>query len=379
MKFRLILCLLLVAATELTFGSNMIERAEILRKNPKGFFPTAVVAFPGRVFLPNRTLLDISNSQTTGLQEAVDYAFREGYDLFVYGSPFLGQPGVFDLRRPLNLPFIQTKTIRFFQTHLRFSNEVTDYAISINSSMVVDILMTGLIDAPFANTGILFRGTKPLPLDGPIFGAIGITSSRFHFDSIIAKGPKVTFDTTAIGPAGQPSSINANAIYFAGTQPSEIKYNGHHFSKDNIFDSAGSARGYNIYIDVFDTNRVNVLPPDTSLGIPVRVFTPHGLVNTANSRTTGLQEAINTAIRYNWDLVVYGIGFSNNLHFDQNNILIAEDAAYLARGFYWLRDMLTVPQVRGRMFRMFNVNLNWTPFSGAIYNPTQQVFKGAGT
>lgn len=93
--------------------------------------PAAVIVQTTGVTLPDGTLLDISDSQTQGLQEAFDYSAAEGWDVFVL-------PGVYTLDAHLDVEELQGRAFRLEDVTLNFNPSVTDYGIRFDSTMITD-------------------------------------------------------------------------------------------------------------------------------------------------------------------------------------------------------------------------------------------------
>ena len=149
---------------------------------PPPFTPAAIVVQTSGVSIPDGSQLDISTSQTQGLQEAFDYSAQQGWDLFIL-------PGTYTLNAHLDIEELQLRTFRMEDATLNFTSNVTDYGIRFDSTMMVDWYWNGgAIHAPHATHGVLFQPRTPHPLDGSKHGTNGILDSRMHFAVDITAG-----------------------------------------------------------------------------------------------------------------------------------------------------------------------------------------------
>ncbi|MEX2307965.1 MAG: dockerin type I domain-containing protein [Pirellulales bacterium] len=306
--------------------------------------PSAVIVQTTGVTLPNGTLLDIAGSQTHGLQEAFNYAAAEGWDLFVL-------PGSYFLNAHLDIEEVQGRAFRLEDVTLNFSPNVTDFAIRFDSTMITDWYWKGGgLSAPWAEHGVLFEPRTPHPLDGQVYGTIGVVDSRFDFGvDIVAATYDVTMRTTT-GP------VNDALFHFQGHTRTSVLYVGFGFSPTNLFAEARTDDP--IPFDLFSTSdRVTVLPPAGEIHIPgpdtiAKVYKPDGkLLSTSGTTTSGLQEAFNYAAANNLDVLVFGRGVRNANPFSQF-------------GYYSVNTPLTVGALNGRTYEIYSVTFNYTPNTG---------------
>jgi len=305
-----------------------------------GYQPAAIIVQPSGVTLPSGHLMDISGSQTQGIQEAFNLSANEGWDVFVL-------PGTYTLDAPLDIAELQLRTFRIQDATFNFTSNVDDFAIRFDSTMMVNLFWKGgEINAPHATHGVVFQPRTPHPLDGPKYGTIGVVDSRFNFSVDIHAGVNaVTMNSTQ-------ATINDIAFHFKNVSQNEINFVGSGFASYNIFEEARSDDP--IPFDLFSTaNRVTVVPPlsDISAGIPGKVYLPDGtLLNVAGTTTFGLQEAIDYAGANDLDLVVFGRGVRNVSPF--TNL-----------GLYNTTSPLTIGDLTDRFYRFYGVTIN-NPVNG---------------
>jgi hypothetical protein len=312
-----------------------------------GYHPAAIIVQPTGVTLPDGSSLDISGSQTQGLQEAFDYSAAQGWDVFVL-------PGTYTLNAPLDIEELQLRTFRFEDVTFNFTSNVTNFGIRFDSTMQVDWYWKGgALNAPSATHGILFQPRTPHPKDGPIYGTVGVVDSRFDFQAVIsAAAHRVTMNSTQ-------AVINDTTFSFQGLSRANIHFVGSGFTETNFF-SVGRTDDP-IPFDLFSpAGRVTVLPPKNQFGIPgpgsfATVVKPDGtLLPTTGSSTSGLQEAINYAAANNLDLVVFGRGVRN----------VNPNTSY---GHYTLNSTLSVPNLLESTWKIYSVTFLYPATGGTVF------------
>ena len=296
-------------------------------------FPPRPAARNAIVLLPDGTELDVSASQTAGLQEAVDYAYDHGWDLFIYGTG-PESSGPYRPARGLRIPALQSKTIRIIGATLDFGSLSDQPALTFDSAMAVDFKMTGALLAPMASPAVRFRPVTPLPLDGPLYGAIGVVTSRFSFDRVTGNQSGVEMDTTVAG-------FIDNIVYFGDIQVSPggspITRIGSKFSH-NVRD-AGPDFDFSSQPAFSNRRGVVVLPPAGPLGEAGIVLLPGGgHLPTPGTQTAGVQEAIHYAVENGLDLSIYGRGLQfRELRF------VDGVPTYPTSGFYQMLQTVAFP------------------------------------
>ena len=332
-------------------GSGMVDPVdrEIWKMNFGNVFvsdykPAAVIVETTGVTLPDGSALDIAGSQTQGLQEALNYAAAEGWDVFVL-------PGEYFLNAHLDIEEAQGKVFRLEDVTLNFSPAVTDFAIRFDSTMITDWYWRGgALNAPGATHGVLFQPRTPHPLDGIVYGVIGVVDSRFYFSvDIAAAVHDVTIETNA-------APVNDAEFHFQNISRNDVHYIGSGFSPTNVFSAPRDDDP--IPFDLRSTSgRVTVLPPAGEIHIPgpgtiAKVYTPDGkLLNTNGTVTSGLQEAFNYAAANNLDVLVFGRGVRN----------VAPMSQF---GYFNVSGPLEIGSLVDRIYKMYSVTFNYPLSSG---------------
>ncbi|HMP08572.1 MAG TPA: hypothetical protein PJ982_19675, partial [Lacipirellulaceae bacterium] len=266
-----------------------------------GYQPSAIIVQTSGVTLPDGRPMDIAGSATQGIQEAFNLSANEGWDIFVL-------PGTYTLDAPLDIEELQLRTFRFDDVTFNFTSNVTDFGIRFDSTMLTNWYWKGgAINASHATHGVMFQPRTPHPLDGQVYGTIGVVDSRFHFNvDIVAGVHKVTMNSTQ-------ATINDIAFHFKDLTRNQLNYVGGGFANYNIFEAARTDDP--IPFDLFSTaGRVPVVPPrtDISSGQPAKVYLPDGTtLSVAGTQTFGLQEAFNYAAAHDLDVLVFGRGVRN--------------------------------------------------------------------
>ncbi|MCH2129913.1 MAG: hypothetical protein MK179_12255 [Pirellulaceae bacterium] len=300
------------------------------------YHPAAIIVNPSGVTLPDGSALDISDTQTDGLQEAFDHSAAQGWDVFVL-------PGTYTLDAHLDIEEIQLRTFRIKDATFNFTSSVTDFGIRFDSTMLTDLYWSGGgINAPHATHGVVFKPRTPHPLDGQLYGTIGAVDSRFHFNvNITAKVYPVTMNSLQ-------ATINDLSLHFDNVLPQNIHYVGNGFWDGNIFPVRRTDDP--IPFDLLSTaGRVTVVPPlsDISAGVPGTVYLPDGSqLDVSGTDTFGLQEAFTYAGTNDLDVVVFGRGVRN-----------VSPSSNL--GLYNLNAPLVVSDLTNRAYRIYGVTFNY--------------------
>jgi hypothetical protein len=304
---------------------------------PLVYHPAAIIVQTSGVTLPDGSPLDITGTQTQGLQEAINYSAAQGWDIFVL-------PGTYTLNAHLDFPALQLRSFRLQDVTLNFTSSVTDFGIRFDSTMLTNLYWKGgAINAPSATNGIIYQPRTPHPLDGIKYGTIGVVDSAFQFNI------PITAATYAVTMNTLNATINDLTFYFGNVTSSQIHYVGSGFAPYNIFEAPRIDDA--IPFDLLSTaGRVTVVPPTTDItaGLPGTVFLPDGsTLDVTGTKTFGLQEAFNYAAAHNLDVVVFGRGVRNS-------------APFTNLGLYNLSSSLTVGDLTGRMYHIYGVTFNYT-------------------
>lgn len=320
----------------------------------------------GTVLLPDGSTLDVSTSATAGLQEALNYSSNWGWDLFVYGAGKYSQTGNYYLQKSLVFPPIQGKTVRFFNVNLDFGPAVTSAAFVFESSMMVDVELTGRINAPFATSGIQFSPRAPVPLDGLILGIHGIVDSVFRFQEVKAKSYGFHFDPSATASVTNSSfGIGQTLNSWALNASSCIRC----IFENSAEIAKSSLNNTSVSLDILHPTGVVVLPPLGALGQIGTVILPDGKeLNVKSSQTSGIQEALNYAFAHGLDLAVYGRGLQTALIRN-----VSGSVTYSLNGFYQVNSTVSIPPSKSRSLRIYNATLNAGLINGPIFqvNPSE--------
>ncbi|MCC6492765.1 MAG: hypothetical protein IT424_07075 [Pirellulales bacterium] len=307
---------------------------------PFVYHPGAIVVQTSGVTLPSGAQLDVAGSQTQGLQEAFDYSAAEGFDVFVL-------PGAYNLNAHLDVEELQGRAFRFEDVTLNFSPNVTDFGVRFDSTMITDWYWKGgALNAPQAESGVLFQPRTPHPLDGEIYHTVGVVDSRFDFGvDIVAKTYKVTMNTTQ-------AAVNDAALHFKGLTRRQVHYVGPGFSPTNIFSAARTDDP--IPFDLFDpSGRVTVIAPigeifESGPRSTAIVVKPDGArLSTLGTTTSGLKEAFDYAAVHNLDLLVFGRGVRN----------VDPHSQF---GYYNTANTITVGSLANRTYEIYSVTFNYT-------------------
>lgn len=129
--------------------------------------------------------IDISSSTTDGLQEAINSACNNGYDLFVYGGGHKTTGGtneaVITCTTGIDWPTMQGNTIWFGGVDIQFTSAVgSANGFDFDSCMGVNFQFNGEIIYQGTSAAILFSPRNNVPLDG----ITTIVDSVFHFNTV---------------------------------------------------------------------------------------------------------------------------------------------------------------------------------------------------
>lgn len=153
------------------------------------------------VYAPDLSAIDISASNTDGLQEAIDYACTEGYDLHVHGGGIKpGSPAtdiaVINCTVGIVFPPMQNKVIRIGACTVNFTGAVTGTGVFFDSCMMIDLDWCGQIVYTGNGRAVEFKPTSGVPYDA----VVACVDSKFKFNHIALTGGTnpicLYFDTT---------------------------------------------------------------------------------------------------------------------------------------------------------------------------------------
>lgn len=165
---------------------------------------TQLINTPGTVstwqlFTPQGDIVDISASTTCGLQEAINYATTNGYNLEVIGCTATPAPGVqygiLFCSTAIQFPALRSTSVRMVGVHVIFTAAVTGAGMTFDSMDLCDIEIIGEIVYQGNGNAVSFRPTLPVPVDGGTF----IDASRVHIGAVVTNGGApnccIIFDT----------------------------------------------------------------------------------------------------------------------------------------------------------------------------------------
>ncbi len=154
------------------------------------------------VNFPDGTLVTFPSSPTQGLQEAIDYAAVNGWDLVVRGRGVNSTgsiKGVITCTVPVVIPPLQLRSLRFGGVTLNFTSAVNSYGLTFNSCNEVNFYFDGEIRYQGSVAAVRFNPTTPVSLNGNV----SIVDSNFWINAITILGgtnPRcIDFDLSSNG------------------------------------------------------------------------------------------------------------------------------------------------------------------------------------
>lgn len=172
----------------------------------------ALVVFPGGFYVtPEGERVATGGSKTGGLQEAVDRAARDNWDLRVAGGDFKHQ--VYFCTAPLVFPPLQGKSIDIGAATLNFDGfeDPTQPALRFDSCMNLSFACRGQIVYHQRGTAVKFEPRNNLPVDD--FVGPCIVASTFSFMGIAYVSTPVAFVGRGTGIAKE--EVAAACVTFA--------------------------------------------------------------------------------------------------------------------------------------------------------------------
>lgn len=183
-------------------------------------YPPTAYAGDGLVFAPDGTQISTAGSTTSGLQEAIDYACDNGYDLYVSGGgdhSIDSRQGavVYNIDTGVTLAFppMQGKTVRFGACTLNFSGASTDTAdcVTFDSCLLVYVYFPGQIVSGRGGAMVRFFPETSLSLD--LVAGTTIADSEFFIahtvaipDEAAASTECVVFDNSTSNVSGMTNA-----------------------------------------------------------------------------------------------------------------------------------------------------------------------------
>ena len=159
----------------------------------------------GKYVLPDGEVVEVKESKTSGLQEAIDRAVADNYDLYVAGGDYKHR--VYHCTRSVVFPPLQGKVIKFGAATLNFDgfDDPTQPGLVFDSCMNVTFECNAQIVYHLNGTALKFQPRKLLPVDD--FVGPTMVASRFHFAAIAHVNTPVAF----VGKQGNIPRDDTNA------------------------------------------------------------------------------------------------------------------------------------------------------------------------
>ena len=166
------------------------------------------------LFAPNGVQISTSGTTTSGLQEAINYATNNGFNLKVYGGGTTTVDyGLLYATTTIVFPPMRCMTIEFEGVHLECNpTTASSPGVTIDSCMIVDFKFNGEIVYSGTGDALIFR-----PITGPgVDPLINIVDSRFYIATVVTTGSAtscVKYDISSSNITNsyyQFSEINAN-------------------------------------------------------------------------------------------------------------------------------------------------------------------------
>ncbi len=205
---------------------------------------TGPVGSPAIIYAPDGTLVSTVGTTTDGLQEALNFAATNKFDLYVVGGTNSAGNGFgFSCTTSITIAASQQKTFVFRDVTISFTAAIgAASAIKIDSLGNVDIAMPGVVIVS-AGTGpvVEFAPTLATPQDG----VIGLYASRIRLGAVV---PPIG----AAATAGQP------AIKFTPPGSGTTGIRGNIFEIDEINGGDIAVQVIDAAVSLFAQNQVRV-------------------------------------------------------------------------------------------------------------------------
>ena len=166
----------------------------------------SLVLYPnGKYVLPGGETVVVKSSKTSGLQEAIDRAVKEGFDLFVAGGDYKSK--VYHCSTSVIFPPMQGKVIKFGAAAINFDG----FADPSQAGLIFDSCMNVFVDCNaqivyhLNGAALKFRPRGILPVDD--FVGPTIVASKFHFAAVSHVNTPVSF----VGKEGGIPRTDINA------------------------------------------------------------------------------------------------------------------------------------------------------------------------
>jgi len=180
------------------FASNCCAKAN----SERAFL---VLHSDSKYILPNDETVVVKNSTTCGLQEAIDRAVAENFDLYIAGGDYKNK--VYHCTTSVIFPPLQGKVIKFGAATINFDGfaDPSQPGMVFDSCMNVTMECNAQIVYHMNGTALKFQPQKLLPVDD--FVGPTMVASRFHFAAIAHVNTPVAF----VGKQGNIPKDNTEA------------------------------------------------------------------------------------------------------------------------------------------------------------------------
>jgi len=165
-----------------------------------------LVVYPnGKYVLPSGETVVVEGSKTSGLQEAIDRAVKDGFDLYVAGGDYKGK--VYQCSTSVVFPPMQGKVLKFGAATINLDGFVdpSQPGLIFDSCMNVFVECNAQIVYHHKGTALRFEPRRNLPVDD--FVGPTMVASTFHFAAVAYVSTPVSF----VGKDGGIPRADTNA------------------------------------------------------------------------------------------------------------------------------------------------------------------------
>ena len=165
-----------------------------------------LVVYPnGKYVLPGGDTVIVEGSKTSGLQEAIDRAVKDGFDLYVAGGDYKGR--VYQCSTSVVFPPMQGKVVKFGAATINLDGfaDPSQPGLIFDSCMNVFVECNAQIVYHHKGTALRFEPRRNLPVDD--FVGPTMVASTFHFAAVAYVSTPVSF----VGKDGGIPLTDSNA------------------------------------------------------------------------------------------------------------------------------------------------------------------------
>lgn len=152
----------------------------------------SLVLYPnGKYVLPDGETVLVEGSKTSGLQEVIDRAAKDGFDLFIAGGDY--KSNVYHCSTSVAFPPMQGKVIKFGAATVNFDGfaDPSQPGLIFDSCMNVFVECNAQIVYHLNGTAVKFEPRRNLPVDD--FVGATMVASKFHFAAVSHVNTPVSF------------------------------------------------------------------------------------------------------------------------------------------------------------------------------------------